>query len=184
MRSSILLAAVLSVVASSAHAQTPTGSVPPPLPPRACLTSGEAHKFDFWIGEWDVTPWQVRAPTPAQQAGTSSVYSILSHCVISENWKGARGIEGKSYNFYDPNVKHWRQVWISETGGVLDYTGDFSDGAMRFLGWTLNPKGDRVEQRLTFFAIAKDTVRQLFETSSDGGKTWTPGFDGRYVRHH
>ena len=26
------------------------------------------------------------------------------------------------------------------------------------------------------------TVRQLFEQSSDGGATWTPTFDGRYVR--
>jgi hypothetical protein len=25
-------------------------------------------------------------------------------------------------------------------------------------------------------------VRQLFEQSADGGTTWTPTFDGRYVR--
>jgi hypothetical protein len=39
-----------------------------------------------------------------------------------------------------------------------------------------------VEQKLTFFAIAPDTVRQLFEASSDGGKTWVSTFDARYTR--
>lgn len=42
--------------------------------------------------------------------------------------------------------------------------------------------GGRVLQKLTFFPISKDTVRQLFETSADSGKTWQLGFDGRYVR--
>ena len=35
---------------------------------------------------------------------------------------------------------------------------------------------------LSFFSVAPDTVRQLFEQSTDGGKTWTPTFDARYVR--
>ena len=47
---------------------------------------------------------------------------------------------------------------------------------------SLAPNGTRVLQRLTFFPVHRDTVRQLFETSSDSGKTWQPGFDGRYVR--
>jgi hypothetical protein len=41
-----------------------------------------------------------------------------------------------------------------------------------------------VLQKLTFFPIHRDTVRQLFETSVDSGRTWRPGFDGRYVRKH
>jgi hypothetical protein len=54
---------------------------------------------------------------------------------------------------------------------------------MRFEGWTLSPAGARVLQKLTFFPISRDTVRQLFETSSDSGRNWQPGFDGRYVRN-
>jgi hypothetical protein len=53
---------------------------------------------------------------------------------------------------------------------------------MRFEGWTLAPNGGRLMQKLTFFPVSRDTVRQLFETSADSGKTWQPGFDGRYVR--
>lgn len=50
---------------------------------------------------------------------------------------------------------------------------------MRFTGWTLDAQGRRVEQKLTFTPIDADTVRQTFEASSDGGKTWAVTFDGR-----
>lgn len=55
---------------------------------------------------------------------------------------------------------------------------------MRFAGWNLDAKGNRLEQKLTFFAIAPDTVRQLFEQSADGGMAGTSTFDGRYVKRH
>jgi hypothetical protein len=174
---SALIFVVPLLVAGVASAQT----VPQSLP-RPCLTMAKAKEFDFWIGKWDVTPWQLAAPTAAQQMGTNDVFPILEHCVISENWKGSRGGEGKSYNFFDTNLGKWRQIWMADSGGPLDYTGEFKDGAMRFVGWNLDAKGNRLEQKLTFFAIAPDTVRQLFEQSTDGGKTWTSTFDGRYVR--
>jgi len=147
-----------------------------------CRAMPEARQFDFWIGQWDVTPWALAAPLPSQQIGSNDVHAILEHCVLSENWRSASGAEGKSFNYYDTNLHRWRQVWMADSGGPLDYTGEFRDGAMRFTGWTLDAKGARVEQKLTFFAIAPDTVRQLFEASSDGGKTWTSTFDARYTR--
>jgi hypothetical protein len=174
--SSLLLA-----LACATPALAQGGGTPKP-PPHPCQTAPENHQFDFWVGQWDVTPWQAPAPTPQQKLGENEVHVLLEHCVISENWTGAGGGHGKSYNYWDPSLKHWRQIWIDESGGVLDYTGDYRDGAMRFLGWTNDAQGRRVEQRLTFFNVAPDTVRQLFETSKDGGKTWVPGFDGRYVR--
>jgi len=124
----------------------------------------------------------VAAPTPAQKLGTNDVLPILEHCVLLENWTATRGGQGKSFNYYDTNLNKWRQIWMADSGGPLDYTGEFSDGAMQFVGWNLDAKGKRLEQKLTFFAVAPDTVRQLFEQSADGGKTWTPTFDGRYVR--
>jgi len=147
-----------------------------------CRAMPEAKQFDFWIGQWDVTPWALAAPQPGQQMGTNDVQPILEHCVLLENWRAAGGGEGKSFNYYDTNLHRWRQVWMADSGGPLDYTGEYRDGAMRFTGWTLDAKGRRVEQKLTFFNIAPDTVRQLFEASSDSGRTWTSTFDGRYVR--
>ena len=174
---------VLAVLVGASPLAAPAQSAAPvPATRHPCLSRPEAKQFDFWIGTWDVTPWQVKAPTPAQRLGVNDVHAILRHCALSENWTGARGMTGKSYNYYDPNLRKWRQVWVDDGGTVLDYTGELRDGAMRFEAWTLDPKGARMEQKLTFFPIAPDTVRQLFEVSSDGGKTWTSTFDGRYVR--
>ena len=169
------------LLASVSRAQTTTPAAAPP-PSRPCLTMPEAKQFDFWIGHWDVTPWAVATPQPGQQIGTNNVEPILEHCVLLENWRAAGGGEGKSFNYFDTNLRRWRQVWMADSGGPLDYSGEYRDGAMRFTGWNLGPQGRRVEQRLTFFNIAPDTVRQLFEASSDSGRTWTATFDGRYVR--
>lgn len=146
-----------------------------------CRTSKQATQFDFWIGQWDVTPW-TGPLVPGQPAGFNDVHPILEHCVVFENWKGGGCGEGKSFNYFDSNLNKWRQIWMDDSGNALDYVGEFRDGAMRFAGWTLDAQGHRVEQKLTFTPIDKDTVRQTFESSSDGGKTWATSFDGRYVR--
>lgn len=149
-----------------------------------CRTTPEARQLDFWIGDWNVTPWQAPASSNPPLLGTNRIEPILEHCVLMENWQGGGPMPsgGKSMNFWDTNRRKWRQVWVADGGGSLDYEGAFVDGAMRFEGWTLAPNGSRILQKLTFFPISRDTVRQLFETSADSGKTWQPGFDGRYVR--
>lgn len=37
-------------------------------------------------------------------------------------------------------------------------------------------------QRITWSVEPGGSVRQLWESSTDGGTTWTVAFDGRYVR--
>jgi hypothetical protein len=150
-----------------------------------CRSGPEQQQFNFWIGKWDVFAWNPNGPNGSAQLGSNDVEAILERCVLLENWTptgGVPGAGGKSMNFWDVNRRQWRQVWVAAGGGSLDYAGSFRDGAMRFVGWTLGPQGQKVLQKLTFFAIAKDTVRQLFESSTDSGKTWQPGFDARYVR--
>jgi hypothetical protein len=39
-----------------------------------------------------------------------------------------------------------------------------------------------VAHRIVWTALDSDQVRQLWETSSDGGKTWTVAFYGLYTR--
>ena len=149
-----------------------------------CRTSPQARQFDFWVGDWIVTPFQQPLTASTPVLGHNRIELQLEQCMLVENWTGGGpgGGEGKSVNFWDTNRGRWRQIWVADGGGSLDYEGEFRDGAMRFEGWTLAPSGARVLQKLTFFAIHRDTVRQLFETSTDSGRTWQPGFDGRYVR--
>lgn len=133
------------------------------------------QQLDFWIGTWDVY-------TNDQLVGTNRIYPILEHCVLYENWMSARGNEGKSFNYYNAERDEWRQVWVADDGGILEYTGTYHDGAMRLSGQTLEPDGRVTLQKLTLHPVAPDTVRQVFEASYDDGHTWTTTFTGVYVR--
>jgi hypothetical protein len=141
-----------------------------------CMFKNENRQFDFWIGEWDVINPQ------GQQVGTSSIQRIVDGCIIFENWTAANGSNiGKSFNFYDPNKNKWRQVWVGNNGQPIDFEGEFKDDAMRYTSISVGANGQKTLGRMTFFNLG-DKVRQLWETSTDDGKTWTVAFDGMYVR--
>jgi hypothetical protein len=136
----------------------------------------ERHRaFDFWIGEWTVTQ-------SGQFAGNSSVQPILGHCTIFEQWEGASGTLGKSFNYYDPAHDHWRQIWISDNGTFIEFTGEARDGGIFYTAETRNPADGSVTlHKFEFTVIGEDGVRQYWETSSDDGATWQTIWDGRYA---
>lgn len=184
MRLPLALLIVVPAFALQAQ-QTPPAAPqgpPPGPPPTPCQSAERNREFDFWLGTWDVYP--MAAPIAnAPRIGVNVITSIESGCALLEEWTSARGSTGRSFNWYDRNLGTWRQLWIDQQGTTLDYTsGEYREGAMRFRGWSLGPNGVRTEQKLTFFNVHRDTVRQLFEASTDSGKTWRSTFDGRYVR--
>jgi hypothetical protein len=142
---------------------------------KPCSSQPEYRQFDFWIGEWDVQ-------AGGQQAGTNSVQLILDKCVVFENWVGAKGMSGKSFNIYNAAKGKWQQTWVDDRGAVLELLGEFKDGAMRLAGDTTRGAGKKVLHRLTFTPLEGDRVRQFWETSNDDGKTWNVAFDGLYIR--
>lgn len=142
---------------------------------KPCLYTAEHRQFDFWVGEWDVE-------AAGQQVGTNSVQRILDGCVIFENWTNARGGTGKSFNFYNSSTRKWQQTWVDSTGNVLELSGEYKDGAIRFSGETRARDGSRQLERLTFYNLSPSRVRQFWEQSTDDGKTWTVAFDGMYIR--
>ena len=136
-----------------------------------CQHDPRARELDFWVGEWDVfNPAGVKV-------GQSKVESILAGCVVLENWTARVGHAGKSFNLWDRAAGEWRQTWVNDQGQLTEYHGRFEDGAMRFLA-----KDGAKWTRLVFTRLPGGSVRQFFETSADAGRTWTPSFDGKYVR--
>ncbi len=133
-----------------------------------CKTLPEARQLDFWVGEWDV-----RDPR-GQLVGRSSIQLILNDCVVLENWSGTLGGTGKSMNFWDKQHRRWQQTWIDDRGNATEYTGQLVDGSLRY--------ATTDGQRLTFTPLAGGRVRQLAETSSDGGKSWAVRYDLTYTR--
>jgi hypothetical protein len=141
-----------------------------PAAPR-CDTP-EFRQFDFWVGDWDVT-------AGGKPAGTNRVTLEESGCVVHEHWTGTGGSTGQSLNFYTRAAKQWRQVWIDNSGNPLDLWGTYHDGKLTLAGKTETQNGT-VLQRIIFFNNPDGTVRQLWESSADGGKTWSVSFDGLY----
>lgn len=158
-----------------ALAQTPA---PPNQLKRPCLDSAEARQFDFWVGEWDVYD------PGGNKAGVNVIERFADGCGVLENWTGTRSGTGKSVNFYDPRAGKWFQYWIGTDGNPQRYSGEYRDGALRFAGEPSTRNGKRFVSRLTFFSLDANTVRQLSERSEDDGKTWSVGYDFKYVRRN
>ncbi len=137
------------------------------------------HTFDYWVGTFDAKPWsKPDAPSGGELRNTRE----YDGCVFVERWTG-KGNAGMSMVFYDVTRKTWRMVWNDDSNGsnVFD-EGTFSDGTMRFTGWQLDPKGNRVMASNVLQNVSPDIIRHIFSTSSDSGKTWVVRSDGRFVR--
>ncbi len=187
MRRLNLLTQILTIAVSTlcfgaesfAQQQPQPSATPAPAAqplPQPCRNSREYRQLDFWVGEWEVQNPQGRP------AGTSSVQLILKDCVIFENWTGARGYTGKSFNLYNTQTRKWQQIWVDDQGGIIQFTGEFRDGAMRYTSASTAADGKPILGRMTFTPLAEGRVRQLWEQSPDDGKTWNIVFDGTYIR--
>lgn len=144
---------------------------------RPCSDAPESHRFDFWVGEWDVT---VGANGPP--AGRSSVQKILEECVVFENWTGAGGGSGKSLNAFNRALGRWQQFWVDQFGAVSEYRDSEWKGTSLVLTARTAPPDTSAWLRMTFTPVDTNTVRQLGESSSDGGKSWTMRYDLYYHR--
>ena len=147
-------------------------------PPPGCPASRiEHHQFDFWIGDWDV-----RDRAGALQ-GRSHIEAIVDGCGIAERWQGAKGGNGVSYNAWDPASKKWHQFWIGNGGNVLYLEGGVENGHMTMIGTQVQSDGKPTLQRIAWTAQADGSVVQVWDQSTDAGKTWAVSFEGIYRRH-
>jgi hypothetical protein len=164
---SIGIALLLSLAASPLAAQ----SAP------ACARA-EHRQFDFWVGEWNVT-----LPN-GRPAGTNRIQSINAGCGLREEWTGAGGSTGTSLNAFDPTTGRWHQTWIGSDGTLLLLDGGLRDGAMELSGVTAGADGAKTLHRIRWTPLGGSpaALRQLWESSADGGQTWTVAFDGKYER--
>lgn len=137
--------------------------------------SAESRRFDFWLGDWAVY-------AKGQLAGVNLVTKELGGCVVQEQWTSLRGrYAGRSFNRYDAARGRWHQTWVDNQGGLLLLDGGWRDGRMVLEGDRPQPDGKTLRDRMTLEPLPEAHVHQLWEASSDGGKTWSVVFDGHYV---
>ncbi len=144
---------------------------PPPC------SSPEARAFDFWVGEWEVRR------SDGTVVGKNSIKKILNGCVLHERYTTPSGYAGESFNIFDVARGVWHQTWVDVGGLLLTLEGGVEDGSMVLKGETVTPAGSLLQRiRWSQENGSPGRVRQLWESSDDGGKEWTVVFDGHYLR--
>jgi tetratricopeptide (TPR) repeat protein len=138
-------------------------------------TSEKYRQFDFWLGSWNVVNPQ------GQQVGTNNVTAALDGCLLIENWESARGGQkGMSMNYYDRDQETWSQIYRDSSGNITQWPelkGGFVKGSM-----VLESAPDTQPQTRWIWTKQDDgRVRQMAESSSDKGTTWSTVWDSYYV---
>ncbi len=142
-----------------------------------CETDPNAQRMNFWVGEWDVRNVQ------QQSAGTSSVQSVAGGCAVYENWTDRLGTQGKSLSTWNSARGQWQQFWVAQRGNVTEYrTGEWKNGSMVFVTEAQPGTNPPSLVRMTFTPVSSEIVRQMFENSTDEGRTWTVTSDLYYHR--
>ena len=143
-----------------------------------CACCSEPYSgFDFWIGSWEVKNQK------GDIVGYSSISKIQDSCILLEDWKAVNQVyTGTSYNTYNQATKQWEQLYIDNAGYVLKLKGNRKGNQMILASEpSVNDKGLSVLQRITWTANDDGTVRQLWETITDG-KEVVVAFDGLYYK--
>ncbi len=150
-------------------------------PPTPCAAP-EQKQLDFWVGEWDLT-WPGEKQGELDR-GTNSVRRVLESCVVEENFSGdnAMHLRGKSVSIFDTRAGKWKQTWVDNEGGYLDFVGEFKDGQMILARNAVRPDGTNVIQRMVFKNITRNEFDWSWESSKDGGKTWQVQWPIHYKR--
>lgn len=129
----------------------------------------EASQFDFWIGDWDLT-WTDK--DGAEQRGTNVISREFGGCVIRENFNApAMKFRGMSVSVFDVRQGKWKQTWVDDAGGYLDFTGEFRDNKM-ILSRLADAGEKPFVQRMIWYNISADSLDWNWERSDDNGATW------------
>jgi hypothetical protein len=141
----------------------------------------ETHQFDFWLGSWNVFD------PDDQLVGTSRITALFGGVALMEEWEGKGLVSGRSLNSWDAGRQAWHQTWMDSSGSTLLLDGGLRDASMVLEGSAPSERhgGPWDRHRITWTPSRdRAEVRQLWETSQDGGVTWSVAFDGRYRRSY
>ena len=113
---------------------------------------------------------------------TSRIEQVVDGCAIRESYDSplapGGAYSGTSYSSFDAADQHWHQMYVDNHAHVTWYSGTLEAQGMVFLG----PAQRGALQRMSYEPQADGSVRQIGKISTDGGKTWTDGYDYTYRR--
>ncbi len=140
--------------------------------------------FDFWIGNWSLT-WEDGDGTMGK--GTNVIEKTLDGKVIQEHFQATegkyQGMKGTSISVFNPQTNTWHQAWADNQGSYFDFMGEIDEDKKIF-----RTKGKELEdgstliQRMVFYNISEDGLTWDWESTKDGGDTWTLNWRIQYLK--
>ncbi len=134
-------------------------------------------QFDFWLGEWNLT-WKDGGK------GTNTITKILEDQVIKESFNGKPSIHlvGQSYTVFVKPLKIWKQTWVDNESGYLDFTGGLEEDGRMILSREAGKEGKKFLQRMVWHNIKENQFDWNWERSDDQGATWKVAWHIHYER--
>jgi hypothetical protein len=145
-----------------------------------CATDTNFQRLAFWVGDWDVVD------STGVHYATQRVRSVLENCAITAEWSSGGGYKGLSLFAFDVRSGEWRQMYaanqVPSPGGVELRKSDpsYHGPGVRFILLIDPTDGTLKRSRVTIMPMADHRAMQLFEDSSDGGKTWQTLFKAEH----
>jgi hypothetical protein len=146
----------------------------------ACATDSNYQRLAFWIGDWEVVD-----STGAHYAN-QRIHTVVDGCAFVAEWTGRVGDKGMSVSAFDERAGMWKQVYVSNQvpgpSGVPVRRSDpsYAGPGIRFIPLIESSPDQPSRSRVTILPWTDGRVLQLFEDSSDGGKTWRTVFKAEH----
>lgn len=123
----------------------------------AQVAANDSSLYDFWIGTWELN-WTDQQGEKG--TGINYIQRVMDGNVIEEKFKAitgsTAGFEGQSWSVLDANAGTWKQTWVDNQGGYLDFVGKV-DGEDRIFERSFEKDGQKVIQRMVFRNITTDS---------------------------
>ena len=146
----------------------------------------EQHKgdFDYLLGDWEFTADNKQY---GKSKGRWSAVRLATGQILDEyrlvGDKGETFYVTSTIRNYDAVHDRWELIGMDDRNGLQDF------GTARRVGLEVHIEqkfgvsgGSPTIMRIRYYNIQANSFSWAADQSADSGKTWVPGFDGRYVR--
>jgi pyruvate/2-oxoglutarate dehydrogenase complex dihydrolipoamide acyltransferase (E2) component len=172
-------AAAMAASAAAAPLRRDAAEAPRTAAPSPCAADSNFQRLAFWVGDWEVVD------SIGAHYATQRVRAVLEACAITAEWASGGGYKGMALFAFDVRTAEWRQMYaanqVPSPSGVELRKSDSSypGPGVRFI--LLDPTaGEPKRSRVTIMPMSDHRAMQLFEDSSDGGKTWHTVFKAEH----
>ena len=150
----------------------------PEIPTTGCVgfTFPAYRLFDFTMGEWTVDVQGEHRSAPSLR---STIAFDVSQCLTEERLTGRAGYEARVFSTMRRRTGEWLRTYMDNRGIRVHLRGFPSEGSLVLTG-TMPLAGGKVADVRAVWEPGASGFVQRYETSTDGGATWSPLREATY----